>query len=182
MSNLTFKVYERSVKENKKALRRTGLIPCVIFGEFLKESIPVKMPTGEFNKMITNNNSGSIITLNLNDKKINCVVKEIQKLSPSKILHVSFQSVKPNEKIKMRIPIKYIGQENLETKRLLLETFTPFIDFQGDVEKIPEFLEVNVSEMSCEDKLFVEDVTVPDDVLVTTDPKTLLAVITPFIE
>ncbi|MBN1068258.1 50S ribosomal protein L25, partial [Clostridium botulinum] len=70
-------------------------------------------------------------------------------------------------------------QENLETKRLLLETFTPFLDFQGDVEKIPEFLEVNVSKMNCEDKLFVEDINVPKDILVTTDPKTLLAVINP---
>nr|WP_275477621.1 hypothetical protein [Clostridium botulinum] len=47
---------------------------------------------------------------------------------------------------------------------------------------MPEFLEVNVSKMNCEDKLFVEDISVPDDVLVLTDPKTLLAVITPFVE
>ncbi|KIL07438.1 50S ribosomal protein L25 [Clostridium botulinum] len=179
MANVSFKVYERNTKESKNKLRKAGLIPGIIFGEFLKESIPVKMCNAELHRMIRNNNSGSIITLDLENKKFNCVVKEIQKLSPREILHVSFQSVKANEKIKMRIPIKYIGQENLETKRLVLETFTPFIDFQGDVEKIPEFLEVNVSKMNCEDKLFVEDINVPKDILVTTDPKTLLAVINP---
>ncbi|AOR23816.1 50S ribosomal protein L25 [Clostridium taeniosporum] len=179
MLNTSFNVYERSVRENKKRLRRTGLVPGVIFGGVLEESIPIKMSNIDFNKMITTNNSGSIITLKLNDEELNCVVKEIQKLSPSKILHVSFQYVEPNEKIKMRIPIKYIGQENLESKRLVLETFTPFIDFQGDVEKIPEFLEINVSNMNCEDKLFVNDINIPNDISILTDPDTLLAIANP---
>lgn len=179
MTNLAFKVYERNTKESKNKLRKDGLIPAVIFGEFLKESIPVKMDKKELNNLLTHNNSGSIIPLELNDKKFNCVVKEIQKINTNNILHVSFQSVVPKEKIKMRIPIKYVGQENLEVKRLILETFSPFIDFQGDVEKIPEFIEVNVSNMNCEDKIFVQDIKVPKDIIVTTDPNTLLAVANP---
>ncbi|AOR23817.1 50S ribosomal protein L25 [Clostridium taeniosporum] len=179
MTNLAFKVYERNTKENKNRLRKTGLIPGVIFGEFLKESISIKIDKSELDKLLKNNNSGSIIALELNNKKFNCVVKEIQKINTNEILHVSFQSVIPKEKIKMKIPIKYVGKENLESKRLVLETFTPFIDFQGDVEKIPEFLEVNVSKMNCEDKLFVKDIKISNDVIVTTDPDTLLAVVNP---
>ena len=42
---------------------------------------------------------------------------------------------KPNERIKMKIPIKFSGQENLESKRLVLETHITSIELQGDVEK-----------------------------------------------
>ncbi|SFC52037.1 50S ribosomal protein L25 [Clostridium uliginosum] len=177
MANVAFKVSERNTKENKNKLRKSGLVPGVIYGEFLEEPISIKMCNAELCRMLRRNNKGSIISLDLNDKKLNCVVKEVQKNDPKTISHVSFQYVKPNENIKMRIPIKYVGQENLESKRLLLETFNPFIDFQGDVEKIPEYLEVNVSNMDCEDKLFVENINVPKDITVLTDSKTLLAVV-----
>lgn len=180
MSDVFFNVSKRILTESNNKLRRSGLIPGVIFSSVFKESIPIKISNKEFIRMVNNNNSGSIITLNLNNKKFNCVVKEIQKLSPSKILHISFQYVKPKEKIKLRIPIKYVGQENLESKRLVLETFSPFIDFQGDVEKIPEFIEINVSTMNCEDKLFVNDINIPKDVLILTDPDTLLAIANPY--
>ncbi|MBW6410613.1 50S ribosomal protein L25 [Clostridium weizhouense] len=179
MSNVAFKVYERNTKENKKKLRKSGLIPAVIFGEFLEESIPVKICNAELHRLLRKNNSGSIIPIDLDNKRFNCVVKEVQKISADEILHVNFQSVQPNEIIKMRIPIKYVGQENLESKRLILETFDPFIDFQGDVEKIPETLEIDVSNMNCEDKLFVEDVKIPEGITVLTDPKSLLAVVNP---
>lgn len=77
----------------------------------------------------------------------------------------------------MRIPVKFIGQSNLESRKLLLETFNPFIDFQGDVEQIPESIEVNVANLKFEDKILVEDIDFPKEVTIVTDPKTLLAVV-----
>ena len=92
-------------------------------------------------------------------------------------MHVDLQYTKPNEVIKMRIPVRTIGQEALEFKKLVLETYNSFIDLQGSVEKIPEYIEIDVSEMKFEDKIFVEDVSIPEDVTVLTNPKTLLAVV-----
>ena len=79
----------------------------------------------------------------------------------------------------MKIPVKYIGQENLMSKRLLLDANTSFIEFQGPVEKIPEFVEVNVSSMNINDKIFIKDISIPNDVTVLDDPELLLGVINP---
>lgn len=177
MSNVAFKVYERNKKEDTKKLRKTGQIPGVIYGEFLDNTISIKMCNAELKRMIRKNNSGSIISISLDGKNLNCVVKEIQRNNLQEILHVDLQYVKPNEVIKMRIPVKFTGQSILESKRLLLETFSPFIDFQGDVEKIPESIEFNVSNMNFDDKVLVENINLPKDVVVLTDPKTLLAVV-----
>ena len=103
--------------------------------------------------------------------------KKLRKTGQIPGIIYDLQYVKPNEVIKMRIPVKCVGQSALESKRLLLETYNSFIDFQGDVEKIPEYIEVNVAEMNFEDKIFVKDIAVPKGVTVLTDPKTLLAVV-----
>ena len=177
MSNLAFKVNERNVKENQNKLRKGGEIPGIIYGEFLEENIPVKICNAELRKMLRTNNSGSIIEISLNERKLNCVVKEVQKNERHEIIHVDFQYIKPNEVIKMRIPVKFIGQDLLESKRLTLETHNLYIDLQGDVEKIPESIELDASNMKLDDKVFIEDVVIPKDITVLNDPKTLLAVV-----
>lgn len=65
------------------------------------------------------------------------MLKKVQKNERHEIIHVDFQYIKPNEVIKMRIPIKFIGQDILEGKRLTLETHNLYIDLQGDVRKNP---------------------------------------------
>ena len=177
MTNLEFKVYERNVKTNQKALRKAGQTPGIIYGEFLDNSIPIQISTLELKQMLKTNYSGSIIPINLDGKIFNCVVKEVQRDAIHEILHVDLQYAKSNEIIKMRIPVKWVGQEALESKRLILETHNSFIDLQGSVEKIPEYIEINVSNMNFEDKVFVEDVAIPKEVIVLTNPKTLLAIV-----
>lgn len=177
MSNVAFKVYERNIKENTNKLRKTDQIPGIIYREFLDNTILIKISNAEFKKMVRENNSGSIIQIDLDGKNMNCVVKEIQGNHRQEPLHIDLQYVKPNEVIKMRIPVKFIGQSNLESRKLLLETFNPFIDFQGDVEQIPESIEVNVANLKFEDKILVEDIDFPKEVTIVTDPKTLLAVV-----
>lgn len=177
MSNLAFKVYDRNVKENHNKLRKVGEIPGIIYGEFLDENIPVKMCNAELIRMLRKNNSGSIIEVSLENKIIKCVVKEVQKNERHEIIHVDFQYIKPNEIIKMRIPIKFIGQDILEGKRLTLETHNLYIDLQGDVEKIPESIEFDASNMELDDKVFIEDIVIPKDITILSDPKTLLAVV-----
>ncbi|WP_346939537.1 50S ribosomal protein L25 [uncultured Clostridium sp.] len=177
MKSTTYKVYERSSKENLKNLRKLGAVPCVIYGEFLEEPISAKMNKTELMKMLKVSYSGSIIPIDLEGKTLNCVVKDIQKNNLHEIIHFDLQYVKPNEVIKLTIPINYIGQENLESKRLVLETFRPYLDFQGNVEKIPEYIEVNVANMKFNDKLLAKDINIPSEVTLLTPEETILAVV-----
>ena len=65
MSNVAFKVYERNIKENTNKLRKTGQIPGIIYGEFLDNTISIKISNAELKKMVRENNSGSIIQIDL---------------------------------------------------------------------------------------------------------------------
>lgn len=177
MSNVALKVYERPENIKGKQLRKNGDIPGIIYGEFLENSIPIKVNSKEIQQILRNNSSGSIIKVSFNDKNLNCVVKEVQKSLTRDILHVDLQYTKPEEIIKMRIPITCIGQKNLEIKRLVLETHNLYLDLQGKVEDIPEHIEIDVSDMNFEDKIFAEDIKIPESVILLTNPKALLAVV-----
>lgn len=177
MSNLSFTVYPRSIESNQKQLRKSGYIPGIIYGEFLDNPISIQMSNSQLKNLLRKNNSGSIIEVNLDNNKYNCVVKEIQRNSMLEILHVDFQYAKTNEVIKMRIPIAFIGQESLESKRLLLETYNSYIDLRGSVQDIPEYIEVNVSNMNYNDKIYIEDIRIPEGVTVLSDTKNLLATV-----
>ena len=94
-----------------------------------------------------------------------------------KIIHVDFQYVKANEVIKLKVPVTFEGQTALETNRLVLETFASEIEVQGAVEKLPEKIDIDVSDKKFEDKILAKDVTLPEGVHLVTAEDTLLAVV-----
>lgn len=178
MSQLAFEIKERCLSEKNKNLRKNGEIPGIIYGEFLKESIPVKMEKSNLLRLLKSNSKGSILKLNLKDKTRNCVVKHVQKDNTTgEILHVDFQYVKENEVIKMKIPVSYEGVAQLTSRKLVLQTYLSELEMQGDVEKIPEFIKVDVSQMNFDDKLSAGDIKLPEEIRLITEADTLLAVV-----
>lgn len=178
MSQLAVNIMERQATENPKTLRKVGMVPGIIYGESLDNAISIKVESNNLLRLLKNNSKGTILKLNLNNKPLSCVVKEVQKDTiADEVLHVDFQYVKSDEIIKMNIPITYTGRENLELNRLVLETFQPELELQGPAAKIPEHFDVDVSKMQFEDKLYAKDIQLPEDIKLITDSETLLAVV-----
>lgn len=177
MSELAFKVEEKLANEKAKAIRRNGQTPGVIYGEFLDNPISIKIANTQLPKILKTHLTSSVVPLEVNNDFKNCVIKDIQKDMYGKIIHVDFQYVKANEVIKLKVPVTFEGQGALETKRLVLETFASEIEVQGAVEKLPEKIDIDVSDKKFEDKILAKDVTLPEGVHLVTAEDTLLAVV-----
>lgn len=177
MSNLTFNVSEKLSNEKAKEIRQNGQVPCVIYGVTLEEAIPVKIKKTDLLKLISSNTSSSLIPLNLNGKAKTCVVKELQKDPYGKVIHVDFQAVNKNDVLKLKLHVSFLGQESLDIKKLILETFSHELELQGIASKMPETLEFNVGDMNIEDKVLAKDIKLPEGILLLTDPETLLAIV-----
>lgn len=177
MSELAFKVEEKLVNEKAKAIRRNGQTPGVIYGEFLDNPISIKIANTQLPKILKTHLTSSVVPLEVNNDVKNCVIKDIQKDMYGKIIHVDFQYVKANEVIKLKVPVTFEGQGALETNRLVLETFASEIEVQGAVEKLPEKIDIDVSDKKFEDKILAKDVTLPEGVHLVTAEDTLLAVV-----
>ena len=177
MSELAFKVEEKLANEKAKAIRRNGQTPGVIYGEFLDNPISIKIANTQLPKILKTHLTSSVVPLEVNNDVKNCVIKDIQKDMYGKIIHVDFQYVKANEVIKLKVPVTFEGQSALETNKLVLETFASEIEVQGAVEKLPEKIDIDVSDKKFEDKILAKDVTLPEGVHLVTAEDTLLAVV-----
>ena len=177
MSELAFKVEEKLANEKAKAIRRNGQTPGVIYGEFLDNPISIKIANTQLPKILKTHLTSSVVSLEVNNDVKNCVIKDIQKDMYGKIIHVDFQYVKANEVIKLKVPVTFEGQTALETNRLVLETFASEIEVQGAVEKLPEKIDIDVSDKKFEDKILAKDVTLPEGVHLVTAEDTLLALV-----
>lgn len=99
-------VQKRNPGEKAKKLRRTGLVPCSIFGGNLPESISIQMEEVMARKLVRSKREGSKLQLNLDGQTIPVQIKEKEQNSlNNEIVHISFQALSADQKVNSVIHI-----------------------------------------------------------------------------
>ena len=174
MESVVFNVSERN--EMGKKVRMHGEVPAVLYGSHLDNTVSIKITRKDMYKLLTLAKS-SILSLKLNGHIENCVVKELQKDSFGKVIHIDFQDIKKDEKIKMKIPVVFDGQSTLEGRQLLLEVLISEVELYGEADKLPENIKCNVGELNIGDKIFIKDLVIPEGMRLDVDENAIVATI-----
>ena len=172
--SIVFNVSERN--EKGKKVRMHGEVPAVLYGSHLDNTVSIKITRKDMYKLLTLAKS-SILSLKLNGHIENCVVKELQKDSFGKVIHIDFQDIKKDEKIKMKIPVVFDGQSTLEGRQLLLEVLISEVELYGEADKLPENIKCNVGELNIGDKIFIKDLVIPEGMRLDVDENAIVATI-----
>ena len=167
MDNLVFNICERNEK-GSKLLRRNGEIPCIIYGNDRSKSLAVKITKKEMIRLLKYPKS-SIISLKLNGILKKCIVKEMQQDAFGKIIHIDFQSINKGDVVKLKIPVNFVGQEALDSKGLLLESFITDVELQGEADKFPDTLTVDVSKLEEGSQIFIKDLSIPSEIVLESN-------------
>ncbi|MBN2166334.1 MAG: 50S ribosomal protein L25/general stress protein Ctc [Marinilabiliaceae bacterium] len=94
-------------KSSTKQLRKNEQVPCVLYGG--KETIHFAAPTKSFNKLIFTPNV-YIISLNIDDQKVNAIIKDIQYHPVSdEVQHIDFLQISDDKPVTIEIPVKLNG-------------------------------------------------------------------------
>ena len=174
MESVVFNVSERN--EKGKKVRMHGEVPAVLYGSHLDNTVSIKITRKDMYKLLTLAKS-SILSLKLNGHIENCVVKELQKDSFGKVIHIDFQDIKKDEKIKMKIPVVFDGQSTLEGRQLLLEVLISEVELYGEADELPENIKCNVGELNIGDKIFIKDLVIPEGMRLDVDENAIVATI-----
>ena len=174
MESVVFNVSKRN--EKGKKVRMHGEVPAVLYGSHLDNTVSIKITRKDMYKLLTLAKS-SILSLKLNGHIENCVVKELQKDSFGKVIHIDFQDIKKDEKIKMKIPVVFDGQSTLEGRQLLLEVLISEVELYGEADKLPENIKCNVGELNIGDKIFIKDLVIPEGMRLDVDENAIVATI-----
>lgn len=178
MSTLTMKIESReNIGSNKvNKLRAEKVLPGVIYKKG-DQTITVKVSEPEFLRVYKSAGTTSVINLDLDGKMHPVIIKEIQRHPvKNQILHIDFQELNMDEKIKMFIPVNLINRDSIKLQPSVLAQMLDQVEIECLPNNIPNSADIDVADMEYGQSLYVKDLDVVnnDDVTVVTDLETLV--------
>lgn len=90
----TMKAELRDPQVKAKSLRRSGQLPCCIYGAQLPESMSIQVALHEATNFLRKNGTGSKVELEVDGKKMLTLVKEIARNTlKNEVEHINFQAL-----------------------------------------------------------------------------------------
>ena len=149
-----------------RRIRLQNKVPAVVYHSGV-EPTPLSVDKISLNKALRTGQM--IFEVNVEDKNQFVLVKEIQYHPVTdEIIHIDFQKVKEDEKISLEVSIRSVGESQGVKLGGLLTQMLNSVTVKCRPAEIPEFLEIDVTEMEMNTNLFVKDITLPSDVEMIT--------------
>lgn len=176
MSILKAKIRETNTKG--KQLRRKGIIPAVLYGKHLKESVNIQIPKGDVDQFLKANAIGSKLELTVGRKKYMALLKEVD-YNPliNQVEHLSFLEMKAGEKVTSVSQIVILNKE--KTDGIVQQTLEE-LSYRSLPKDIVEKIEIDVDGMSTGDSIMVSelDISKNEAIEILTAPDIVVLTVT----
>ena len=160
---LNLAVQSRTIgkKSERKALRKGGNIPAVIYSEG-QPGTPVSVPTNEFLKLYKKSiGRVAVFNLTLDGNEIRTIVKSRQIHPVSRdYIHVDFLELHKGKEISLAVPFKFIGTPTSLKEGGTLEITMRELKVSCLPRHIPEDIPLNVENIKIGETIYVKDLKV----------------------
>jgi large subunit ribosomal protein L25 len=167
-----------------RRMRRAGKAPGIVYGGAAKPT-PIELDHNALFHALRNEAfHSSILTMKLDGAATQVLLRDVQ-MHPfrNEILHVDFQRVDANRKIHMKVPLHFINGEispAVKISAAIVSHVTTEVDISCLPKDLPEFIEVDLSELDVGHSIHVSALKLPPGVTVVpqkTDPVVATAVV-----
>ena len=148
-----------------RRLRLAGKVPAIVYGAD-KPAANIELDHNAIVQQLRKEAfHASILSLNLDGAKEQVLLRDVQ-FHPWKklILHIDFQRVNPNQKIHMKVPLHFKNAELSPGVKLGGGNVTHILN-EAEVsclpKDLPEFIEVDLSEMTAGHSMHLSEVKLP---------------------
>jgi large subunit ribosomal protein L25 len=178
---LEVKERERSGSRDSRRLRKSGLIPGVLYGRGHKPH-PIFVSERELRRVLTGSAGlHAILDVVLDGQKTthSSILKDYQ-VDPirGKIDHFDLQEVRLDQPIQTSVVVELVGESVGAKAGGVLSQVAREIRVEALPLEVPERMELDVSSMEIGDSLRLSDLGVPEGVTLLDDPETVLATVT----
>lgn len=158
---------ERGRSDNRR-LRRLGRVPAVIYGGG-KDARSISV---DHNLLLRQMSQPafytSILTVKVGSEPQSVVVKDVQRhpFRPE-VMHLDFQRIVEDEELTLNVPLHFIGEETakgVKEQGGVVEHLATDVEVSCLPRFLPEFLEVDVSQLEMNDILHLSDLKLPEGV------------------
>jgi large subunit ribosomal protein L25 len=173
---------ETQGKGASRRLRHDGKVPAILYGGH-NEARRLSLNHQKLLIMLDNERFYStILSLKVGEEKQAAILKDVQR-HPFKnaILHVDFQRVEDNEKIRISIPLHFKGEAvapGVKAQGGLVSHIRTEVEVSCLPKDLPEFIEVDLSGLSLNESIHLSQLKVPSSVTLVELAKEDAAVVT----
>ena len=170
---LTVTTREGTGRSASRRLRKAEKIPAILYGKHTKpETLAVNAP--EFIKLLKEIAGRAALVELKRDGGASALsfLQEIQR-DPitDRYLHVDLQEVKENEKMVISVLVRVVGEAyGVKTEGGVLDTQTKRLRIRTLPKDLPDFIEVNVTELKMGEAIHVSDIKVAAGVELLDNP------------
>lgn len=158
---LTVSTREGTGRSASRRLRKAEKIPAILYGKHTKpETLAVSAP--EFVKLLKEIAGRAALVELKRDTGSNALsfLQEIQR-DPitDRYLHVDLQEVKENEKMVISVSVRVVGEAyGVKTEGGVLDTATKRLRIRTLPKDLPDFIEINVTDLKMGEAIHVSDI------------------------
>jgi large subunit ribosomal protein L25 len=187
MATIEFTAFPRSTEGRaaSRRMRRTGKAPGIVYGGPTPPQ-PIELDHNALIHALRNEVfHASILTMNVDGASTQVLLRDVQ-MHPfrNEVLHVDFQRIDPSRKIHMKVPLHFINEAlspAVKSEGAIISHVMTEMDIACLPKDLPEFIEIDLSELDTAHSLHVSGVKLPAGVTVvskrTGDPVIATAVV-----
>ncbi len=176
---------DTGTKGQLRALRRGGQLPAVLYGPG-KETLAVTVARGELKSGVAAAARQRLLQLKSGASELNgrhVILKQLQRAPISgEIIHADLYEVDLSQRLRVAVPLRFTGRAKGVADGGILQPLMRQIEVECLPVEIPEFIEVDVSELGVHDVIHVSAIKLggnltpifdTDDAVVSVLPPTV---------
>jgi large subunit ribosomal protein L25 len=148
-------------KSATKALRNAGKVPCVVYGG--DEPIHFSAEELAFKNLVYTPDVHTVVIALEDGTKIDAILQDIQ-FHPvtDRILHIDFYQIFDDKEVMLEIPVRIVGNSKGVRNGGVLRIVTRKLRIKAIPANLPDFIEVDITEMKIGHKKYVTSVESED--------------------
>jgi large subunit ribosomal protein L25 len=185
---LTAEVGRRAGSSDARRLRADGKIPAVVYGHGM-DPLSVSVDRRELRQALSGaSGMNTILDLTVDGTVYPSLIKDIQRHPVKRsVQHIDFIQVNLNEEIVVSIPIHLEGEaKEVSANNGLVDLTMQVLEVRTTPRNIPDGVTIDVSDMTMDTVIRVEDLPLPSGVTAEADPDapvvTVLTMRTPVLD
>jgi large subunit ribosomal protein L25 len=172
---------EAATKGHARRVRMEGMIPAIVYGPEFKPT-PVSVEEKALRAAFRSAGGGNaLFNLATDGKQTKVIVREVQR-DPvtSRVIHVDFHAISMTKPLHISVPIHYIGTATgVKNEGGILQLVERVLEISCLPTNIPEFVEVDVTNLAIGDSIHVRDLNLPGVNIMADKDRTLVVVTAP---
>ncbi len=151
-------------------MKRKGFVPINIYGPD-SENVNAYVKSDELESLKSKVSESSLINVKVEGDDHHVIIKDVQ-YDPihGKIIHVDFYEFQKGHKLKMTVPLEFVGVPKGKEVGGKEEIFVRDVEIETLPKYIVDKIEVDISDLDVKDSLRLKDIKLPPESTLLDDP------------